>query len=88
MHIMAAAAALFMSLAAAAQSAEGGLNDGIFRQVLFKVDAADTSRRVSCYRIPALTTAPDGSIIADAILAFGICQCNILSKMFYQSEFT
>lgn len=64
MHIMAAAAALFMSLAAAAQSAEGGLNDGIFRQVLFKVDAADTSRRVSCYRIPALTTAPDGSIIA------------------------
>ena len=35
-----------------------------FRQKLFSVDAQDTSRAVSCYRIPAITTAPDGSLIA------------------------
>ena len=35
-----------------------------FRQKLFSVDAQDTSRAVSCYRIPAVTTAPDGSLIA------------------------
>ena len=28
------------------------------------MDAQDTSRAVSCYRIPAITTAPDGSLIA------------------------
>ena len=37
---------------------------GILRQVLFAVDRADTVREVSCYRIPAITTAPDGSLIA------------------------
>ncbi|HIZ86211.1 MAG TPA: glycoside hydrolase [Candidatus Coprenecus stercoravium] len=39
-------------------------NDSIYRQVLFSVDRSDTARAVWCYRIPALTTAPDGSIIA------------------------
>lgn len=33
-------------------------------QTLFCVDPADSARAVSCYRIPALTTAPDGSLIA------------------------
>ena len=37
---------------------------GIMRQVLFAVDRTDTARTVSCYRIPAITTAPDGSLIA------------------------
>lgn len=37
---------------------------GILRQVLFAVDRGDTARAVSCYRIPAITTAPDGSLIA------------------------
>ena len=37
---------------------------GIRRQVLFAVDGTDTARTVSCYRIPAITTAPDGSLIA------------------------
>lgn len=37
---------------------------GIMRQVLFAVDRTDTARAVSCYRIPAITTAPDGSLIA------------------------
>ena len=37
---------------------------GIRRQVLFAVDRTDTARAVSCYRIPAITTAPDGSLIA------------------------
>lgn len=33
-------------------------------QTLFCVNPSDTSRSVSCYRIPAITTAPDGSLIA------------------------
>lgn len=33
-------------------------------QTIFQVNPADTARDVSCYRIPALTTAPDGSLIA------------------------
>lgn len=33
-------------------------------QSIFCIDPADTARTVSCYRIPALTTAPDGSLIA------------------------
>ena len=37
---------------------------GIRRQELFAVDRTDTARAVSCYRIPAITTAPDGSLIA------------------------
>ncbi|HIZ87274.1 MAG TPA: glycoside hydrolase [Candidatus Coprenecus pullistercoris] len=39
-------------------------SDGIFRHVLFSVDTSDKDRPVRCYRIPALTTAPDGSLIA------------------------
>ena len=57
------AAAIFAAmqvLAAAAQTHDSAIH----RQVLFAVDRADTARAVSCYRIPAITTAPDGSLIA------------------------
>ena len=55
------AAALFAAMQVLAAAAQ---DDGIFRQVLFAVDRNDTTRAVSCYRIPAITTAPDGSLIA------------------------
>ena len=55
------AAALFAAMQVVAAAAQ---NDGISRQVLFAVDRNDTARAVSCYRIPAITTAPDGSLIA------------------------
>ena len=55
------AAALFAAMQVVAAAAQ---NDGISRQVLFTVDRNDTARAVSCYRIPAITTAPDGSLIA------------------------
>lgn len=54
-------AALFAAMQVLAAAAQ---DDGIFRQVLFAVDRNDTTRAVSCYRIPAITTAPDGSLIA------------------------
>ena len=59
-----AAAAVSLAFAAAACPVADGPDDGISRQKLFFVDAQDTSRTVSCYRIPAITTAPDGSLIA------------------------
>ena len=55
------AAALFAAMQVLAAAAQ---DDGISRQVLFAVDRNDTTRAVSCYRIPAITTAPDGSLIA------------------------
>ena len=55
------AAALFAAMQVLAAAAQ---DDGISRQVLFAVDRNDTARTVSCYRIPAITTAPDGSLIA------------------------
>ena len=55
------AAALFAAMQVVVAAAQ---NDGISRQVLFTVDRNDTARAVSCYRIPAITTAPDGSLIA------------------------
>lgn len=55
------AAALFAVMQVLAAAAQ---DDGISRQVLFAVDRNDTARTVSCYRIPAITTAPDGSLIA------------------------
>ena len=55
------AAALFAAMQVVAAAAQ---DDGIYRQVLFAVDRNDTARAVSCYRIPAITTAPDGSLIA------------------------
>ena len=48
-------------LSAASVSAQ---ESGIRRQVLFDVDSEDTARAVSCYRIPSITAAPDGSLIA------------------------
>lgn len=62
--VLTAAAAVMLAFAAAARPAADGPDDGISRQKLFFVDAQDTSRAVSCYRIPAITTAPDGSLIA------------------------
>ena len=59
-----AAAAVSLAFAATACPVADGPDDGISRQKLFFVDAQDTSRAVSCYRIPAITTAPDGSLIA------------------------
>ena len=59
-----AAAAVSLAFAATACPVADGPDDGISRQKLFFVDAQDTSRTVSCYRIPAITTAPDGSLIA------------------------
>ena len=56
-----AAAAVSLAFAATACPVADGPDDGISRQKLFFVDAQDTSRAVSCYRIPAITTAPDGS---------------------------
>ena len=55
------AASLFAAMQVLAAAAQ---DDGISRQVLFAVDRNDTARTVSCYRIPAITTAPDGSLIA------------------------
>lgn len=48
-------------LSAASVSAQ---ESGIRRQVLFDVDSEDTARAVSCYRIPSITAAPYGSLIA------------------------
>ena len=57
------AAALFAAMQVIAAGAQTH-DSAIHRQVLFAVDRSDTARAVSCYRIPAITTAPDGSLIA------------------------
>ncbi len=35
-----------------------------YETVLFATDPADTTREVACYRIPAITTAPNGDLLA------------------------
>ena len=37
---------------------------GIYRNSIFKTTPTDSAGKVSCYRIPSITTAPDGSLIA------------------------
>ena len=60
--MMAAVSAALVLGTAAADGADS--LQWVRRQVLFAVDRGDTARAVSCYRIPAITTAPDGSLIA------------------------
>lgn len=57
--IMMAALAL-MPLAATTVRAE----EDIREQVLFEIDPTDADRKVCCYRIPSITTTPDGTLIA------------------------